>query len=245
MRAMILCAGYGTRLGELTRELPKPMLLLEGHPLLEYIIVNLARQGICEIAVNLHFLPELIRNYFDSGSKWNVQIHYSYEPVMLGTAGGLKHMEDFLRQGECFLAHYGDILHNQSLSPMVEFHNSRNAIVTMLVHHRPGSNSVVSMDHEGRVTDFLERPNEDQRQTTASSWVNSGVFVCSPDFLNMIPAQGASDIPKDILPALIPSRRVYAYPLSGYRCAIDSPERLAQASKDIAAGRYLDVHALD
>jgi len=90
MRAMVLSAGYGTRMGDLTREMPKPMLLIEGRPILEYIICHLARQGFVQIAINLHFKPEIVQNYFRDGSKWRVNITYSYEPELLGTAGGVK-----------------------------------------------------------------------------------------------------------------------------------------------------------
>jgi len=88
MRAMVLSAGYGTRLGNLTREMPKPMLFLEGRPMLEHIICHLARQGFDQIAINLHFKPEIVQNYFGDGSKWCVKITYSYEPELLGTARG-------------------------------------------------------------------------------------------------------------------------------------------------------------
>ncbi|MEI6916344.1 MAG: nucleotidyltransferase family protein, partial [Armatimonadota bacterium] len=102
MRAMVLCAGYGTRLGDLTRNVPKPMLRLQGRPLLEYLIANLARQGFDQIAVNVHFMPHMITDYFGDGSRWNVTLTYSHEAELLGTAGGVKRMEHFLSQGDAF-----------------------------------------------------------------------------------------------------------------------------------------------
>ena len=74
MRAMVLCAGLGTRLGDLTRDTPKPMLQIQGRPLLEYIIVHLGQHGFRDIAVNLHFLPDQIREYFGDGSHWNIRM---------------------------------------------------------------------------------------------------------------------------------------------------------------------------
>jgi NDP-sugar pyrophosphorylase family protein len=236
MRAMVLCAGYGMRLGDLTHEVPKPMLLLEGRPLLEHIIANLSRQGFREIGVNLHFLPGCITSYFGDGSRWNVQIRYSHEPQLLGTAGALAKMADFLAQENCFLVHYGDVLTNQDFSPMIELHRSRKAKVTLLVHERKGSNSVVDMDAEGRVVGFLERPSDEARRRSDSSWVNSGVSYCSSEVLQVIPTGFPSDIPRDILPKLVSEGRVYGFPLSGYRCAIDSPERLEQARAAVRAG---------
>lgn len=238
MRAIVLCAGYGTRLGNLTRELPKPMLLLNGRPLLEYIIVHLGHQGFRQIAINLHFLPEYIKSYFGDGSRWKVTIQYFFEPLLLGTAGAVKKMADFLRQEDCFLVQYGDVLTNQDLTRMLEFHRSKSATMTMLVHQRPESNSIVDMDEQGRVLRFLERPTDEQRRRSPSCWVNSGVCICSLAFLEAITSDGPSDIPRDVLPKLVPEGRVYGFPLSGYRCAIDSPQRLDEARAAISEGVF-------
>src|SRR2546423_8852800 len=98
MRAMVLCAGFGTRLGDLTRDLPKPMLLLEGHPLLAYLLSHLKAHGFDQIALNLHFMPETIRAYFGDGSRWQIPLSYSCEETLLGTAGGLKKMQLFFEK---------------------------------------------------------------------------------------------------------------------------------------------------
>jgi NDP-sugar pyrophosphorylase family protein len=236
MKGMILCAGFGTRLGELTRELPKPMLLLDERPLLEFVIMNCARHGVTELAVNLHFMPEMIRGYFGDGAKWGTHIAYSHEDTIQGTAGALKKMTSFLSDDDMFLVHYGDILTNQDLSALAAFHRSKHASATLLLHQRAHSNSIVRMDEEHKVVSFLERPNEVERQKHVSPWVFSGVCACSPEFLDAIPADVPCDIPRDILPMLIPSGRVYGFPLTGYRCAIDSPERLSQARKAVSNG---------
>lgn len=234
MRAMILCAGYGTRLGEHTLEFPKPMLPLQGHPVLEYIISHLAHHGFNNIAVNLHFMPEVIRSYFGDGSRWNVALTYSYEPELLGTAGGVKKMENFLRHGDAFLVHYGDILTDQDFNAMLRFHREHRSLATLLLHQRRHSNSVVSLDEEGRIISFLERPTEQSRRCVNSTWVNSGICICDPEFLDAIPANVPCDLPRDIFPKLIDSGRLYGFPLSGYRCAIDSQERLTEAMTALA-----------
>lgn len=237
MRAMVLCAGYGTRLGDLTRELPKPMLSLQDRPLLEYIITHLARHGFDQVAVNLHFMPKIIRDYFDIGSRWNVSLTYSYEPELLGTAGGVKKMEDFLCQGDNFLIHYGDVITDQDITSMVEFHRARRALATLLVHQRAHSNSVVSMDEDSRIIGFLERPTGLVHYGLDSTWVNSGICICDPEFLEAIPADAPSDLPRDVFPVLVDGGRLYGFPLTGYRCAVDSPERLAEARCALAEGR--------
>ena len=87
MRAMVLCAGLGTRLGELTRQTPKALLPLHGGPILEYILANLRRHGFDEIAINLHMMPETIHGHFGDGAKFGVKLTYSHESVLLGTSG--------------------------------------------------------------------------------------------------------------------------------------------------------------
>lgn len=237
MRAMVLCAGYGTRLGDLTRDTPKPMLRLQGRPMLEYIICHLARHGFNQIVINLHLMADAIRDYFGDGSHWGVELVYSYEPDLLGTAGGVKKMEGFLRAGEAFIVHYGDVLTHQDFTAMLHFHRERNALVTLLLHQRARSNSVVSLDKEGRIIGFLERPTEEAQRGMKSPWVNSGIYICDPQLLDEIPAGIACDLPRDIFPRLIDSNRLFGVPLSGYRCALDSPDRLAEPRVAIADGR--------
>ena len=238
MRAMVLSAGYGTRLGDLTREMPKPMLLLDGRPMLEYIIRHLARHGFDQIAINLHFMPEAIKAYFGDGARFGVELVYSYEEELLGTAGGVKKMESFLSQGEAFLVHYGDVLTNQDFTAMLNFHQQKRALATLLTHQRTKSNSVVTMDEEGRITNFLERPDEKTRSGANSPWVNSGVAICAANLLEHIPKEQACDLPRDIYTKLIPGRQFFGFPLSGYRCAVDSPERLVEARNAVIAGLY-------
>ena len=237
MKAMILSAGYGTRLGALTQQLPKPMLPLQGRPLLEYIICHLVQHGFDQIAINLHFMPHLIRDYFGDGSAWGVELVYSDEPELLGTAGGVKKMAALLHPKERFLIHYGDILTDQDFTALLHFHQQRQALTTLLVHQRARSNSIVSLDERGGVIGFLERPTEEARRGVQSSWVNSGIYICDPQLLAEIPADVTCDLPRDIFPKLIEGGRLYGYPLSSYRCAIDSPDRLAEAQAALANGQ--------
>jgi NDP-sugar pyrophosphorylase family protein len=237
MKAMLLCAGYGTRLGELTREIPKPMLPLNDQPMLTCLIAHLKRQGFDEIAINLHFKPEQIQHHFGDGSRWGVKLTYSHESTLLGTAGGVKKMEPFFRNEPAFLVQYGDILTDQDFRAMVQFHRERNALATLLVHQRKKSNSVVTMDEGHCIVSFLERPTDEARQGQTSPWVNSGVCVCAPEILDHIPSNTACDLPRDVFSRLVATRRLFGFPLSGYRVAVDSPERLAEARAALAEGR--------
>jgi len=233
---MVLCAGYGTRLGNLTDATPKAMLLIEGKPILEYILSNLSFYGFREIVINLHFMPELIRSYFRDGSDWGIELQYSYEPVLLGTAGAIKKMESFLAQDETFLLHYGDIITDQNFSEMMSFHDKKKAIGTLLLHKRLKSNSIVEMDETGKIALFLERPQSDNHPARQRSWVNSGVSIFDREIFRCIPSESFCDLPRDIFPGIIETGRLFGYPLSSYRCAVDSPERYKEAQRAISAG---------
>jgi len=228
MKAMVLCAGYGTRLGDLTRETPKPMLLIEGRPLLEYIIRHLGQQGFDEIAINLHFKPDIVQNYFGDGTKWGVHIVYSIEPELLGTAGGVKKMAELLSQDDAFLVQYGDIITDQDFQTMLKIHQQKQALTTLLLHQRKKSNSIVTVNKDWRITQFLERPKEEEQEGKLSHWVHSGIAICSPQLLEHIPKSQFCDLPRDVYSKIVSSSQLFGYPLSGYRCAVDSPERLAE-----------------
>ena len=234
---MVLCAGYGSRLGDLTREIPKPMLPLGGRPILEYILAHLRAHHFDEVAVNLHFLPEAIRGHFGGGSAMQIELTYVYEDCLLGTAGGIKNMESFLSSSDPFLVQYGDVVTDHDFTAMVRFHHERGALATLLLHERARSNSLVSLDADGRITAFLERPDDLARCGVPSNWVNSGICLCRPEIFAHIPQKTPCDLPRDIFPKLIHTGRVFGFPLSGYRCAIDSPARLAEAAAAVAQGR--------
>ena len=242
-KAMVLCAGLGTRLGDLTREIPKPMLPLHGQPLLAYLLSNLRSQGFNDVAVNLHFRPEVISDWFGDGSSWQMRLTYSHEARPLGTAGGVKNVEPYFHSEEYFLVHYGDILTDQNFGAMVRFHRERKALATLLVHRRAKSNSAITLEANHRISGFLERPTEDLVTDMPTPWVNSGVAICSPEILDHIPSGQFVDFPRDVFSKLVDTGRLYGFPISGYRCAIDSAARLDEARNAIEEGRC-NIHPL-
>jgi mannose-1-phosphate guanylyltransferase len=236
MRALVLSAGYGTRLGELTTHTPKPMLDVAGHPLLAIILANLRRQSIRDIAVNLHAHPEVVMSQLGDGGRLGVRLHYVREHELLGTLGAAKNIEDYLAGDGPFLLHYGDVVTDQDFSDLAALHVDRGALVTILVHERRGSNSVATIEAGGMVTGFIERPSGADRADVESNWAFSGVAVLDPSVLRTIPP-GVSDLPRDLLPSLASEGRLFAAPLTGYRCAVDSSTRLQALRADVEAGR--------
>lgn len=231
MKAMILSAGFGTRLGDITKEIPKPMLDIAGKPLLQWNIENLVKHGFNEIMINLHFLPDMIKDFVKDGSKFGAKIEYSYEEELLGTAGGVKNVESFFSKKEPFLVIYGDLLTNQNLTELLGLHIEKKADSTIIVHKRVGSNSLVRLEDDSRISGFVERPSGEERARYPFPWVNSGIQILNRSALDSLKVGEFADLPKNVYPALADSGKLYGLPLTGERVAIDSPERYEQACK--------------
>jgi NDP-sugar pyrophosphorylase family protein len=237
MRALVLSAGLGTRLGAITQETPKPMLDIGGEPLLAHTLRHLARHGFTEVAINLHFMPRLFKDYFGDGAKWGVTLHYSEEEALLGTAGSVKRLAPYLALEEDFLVLYGDLLIDEDFAAMMRAHREKQAAATLLLHARPGSNSLVRMEDDERITAFIERPTDEERARSPYPWVNSGAQILHRRLLSRIP-EGKADLPRDVYMPALREERLFGYPLTGFRCAIDSPARYEEAKRAFAEGRY-------
>ena len=112
---------FGTRLTDLTKNCPKPMLKINNIPILEYLIRSLVQDGIKDIGINLHYLAEQITDYFQNGKKFNCNITYQYEQKPTGTAGGMKCLQNFLHDAKNILVIYGDIFTNTSFKNLFRF----------------------------------------------------------------------------------------------------------------------------
>jgi NDP-sugar pyrophosphorylase family protein len=238
VKAVVLCAGLGTRLGDLTREIPKAMLPICGRPLLHYMVRYLRENGYRHIAINLHYEPQVITDYFGDGSDFGVDLHYSHESSLLGTAGAVKKLEPYLSDVDDFLVVYGDLLIDQDLQKMRDFHSAVDADATLLLHRRTNSNSVVSMGADYRITTFRERQTRTCMQIGSDPWVNSGLQILNRGVLGAITAGTTSDLPKDVYQERLTSERLFGFPLTGYRCAIDSQSRYSEAMAAVREKRY-------
>jgi NDP-sugar pyrophosphorylase family protein len=235
MKAFILAAGLGTRLRSLGLDLPKVMVPVGGKPLLEHHLELFKRQGIRELIVNLHYLPEKITSYFGDGSRFGVKITYSREPELLGTAGAVKKMERELLDGT-FVVFYGDNLVRVQFAPLIEFHRARKAVATvaLFASPEPWTGGVVETDSNGRVLRFVEKPDPKQVSTNL---ISAGIFVIEPSVLEMIPAGKFYDFGRDVFPKLLAEGRpVYAMMPEAYIRDVGTPERLAKAQQDFEQG---------
>ena len=241
MKAIILAAGKGTRLGYLTDEIPKPMLRVNGTPILEHIICWLTKNGIIDIGINLFTMPEQIHDYFGNGRKFGVNIYYVRETELSGTAGAIPEFKDWLAGDREFLVVYGDIITNQPIAPLLEMHTKHNAFATLFLHRRKVSNSFIERDADNRIVNFLERPEGEQLEKLRLAnpdgfLVNSAVQILSKKALDYIINNDSFDLPRDVYVSTYKTEKIYGVELSGKRVAIDSPERLAEAELIVRRG---------
>ena len=236
MKAMVLCAGMGTRLGGLTRETPKPLLPVGGEPLLAHTLRHLAWHGFTDVVINVHYRAEQFFSTIGSGECYGVRVTYSHEPALLGTAGSVRHVAGFFSREPVFLVMHGDVLTDQNLTAMRDFHLAHDAPATILLQRMPDANSQVAMDTDGRITGFVERPAPGARRTSGFPWVNTGIYMFAERFLDHIPVTTPSDLARDIF-TLAPEVELYGYPLTGFRMSIDSPDEYHEANAAISEGR--------
>lgn len=215
MRAMIMAAGLGTRLRPLTGLLSKPMVPVANRPALEHILNLVRRHGIREVIINLHHFPEAITSYLGDGSALELGIKYSFEEELLGTAGGVKNNEWFLRE-DTFLVMSGDALTDVDLDALVESHRRQGGVATLALKRveDPSHYGVVVLDDSGRVTGFQEKP---AREDALSQLCNSGIYVFEPEILRYIPAESFYDFGDHVFPLLLQKDTpFYSYQIPTY-----------------------------
>jgi NDP-sugar pyrophosphorylase family protein len=235
VRALVLAAGEGQRLRPLTRDRPKPMLPVGDRPLLEHIICLLREHGITEIAINLHYKPWSILDYLGDGQRWGVQIRYSVEEQLLGSAGAARRLSWYW-QGEPFLVFYGDLYTDLDIGDLIATHRRRSPQLTMAVYEvdNPTACGIVELDGQDRVVRFVEKPAPDQ---VFSRLANAGVFVVEPRLLDLVPPDTPYDFGHDLFPQLL----ARGLPMLGYRIQqrlidIGTPENYRRA-QEMAAHR--------
>jgi NDP-sugar pyrophosphorylase family protein len=227
MKAILLAAGKGERLGEVTRARPKPMVELRGKPILQHNVELCVQHGASDLYINLHHLPELIRGHLGDGARFGAKIHYAFEPELLGTAGAVQAFAKGWR--EPFLVLYGDNLISYDLGALVAAHRARGAELTMAVHELEDvrQSGVAILGADDRITGFVEKPQSEP----PSRWVNMGVYVLEPSLVAKIPA-GFSDFGKQWIPQWVAEgRRVYAWRAPERVGAVDTPELLKKLTQ--------------
>ena len=174
MKAMILAAGRGERMGELTRDIPKPLISARGKPLIEWHLEKLSTTGFKDIVINVCYLPEIIKDFVGDGSKWNLSVTYSEENPILDTAGGIKNALSLLGK-EPFAVINADIFSNFDYAKLqlIELNDSSDCYLVLVKnpeHNQAGDFGLLDNDYLVVNSDIL--------------YTFSGIAIYHPRFFN-------------------------------------------------------------
>ncbi|MFA6451387.1 MAG: NDP-sugar synthase [bacterium] len=236
MRAMLLCAGLGVRLRPLTNEIPKPLLPLFGRSVADYQLEAIAAAGAEAIVMNLHHLPDAVRERFGSRSR-GLDILYSHEPEILGPTGGIRKALPALGDGPVLVVN-GDVVMDIDYREMLKYHEETKAALTLAVgpgKDRPAIRAV-GVDPEGRVRQIWRKP--DWNGETLAAFVNLGAFVYDKRVIEeYIPENMHYDFRDQLMPRLFEcGEKVMGYRSETYWSDIGAVDAYIQAHLDVFAG---------
>jgi mannose-1-phosphate guanylyltransferase len=232
VRALILAAGKGSRLGAAAGGVPKPLVPVGGMPVLERSVRWVAEAGVVRIWINTHEGAGLIRRAIGDGSRFGVPVHYSHEPALLGTAGAWKRLEQ--EWTDTSLVVYGDNLMRFDLAAFTARHRSSGALATVALFdparhtHTAAVGGRVRLDGAGRVVEFVEGGSA----AAARPLVNAGAYLLEPAVAASLEARFL-DFGHDVLPRLAAAGTLYGHVLEdgAYCMGIDTPDRLDVAGR--------------
>jgi mannose-1-phosphate guanylyltransferase len=238
MRAMVLAAGLGKRLRPLTFQVPKPLAPVVNRPVMEHILGLLVDQGYGEVIANLSHLGDQIRERFGDGSQFGVELSYSEEPELLGTAGGVRNVAGFLTGGEdeSFLVISGDALTDIDLRAMRDFHDSHGGIATLAVKRVADTREygVVIAGPDGRVAGFQEKPDPAE---ALSDLGNCGIYLFRREIFDHFPEREFVDWATDVFPALLETdTSFFVHEIDAYWNDIGSLDEYRQGNFDALGG---------
>ena len=225
MKAFLLAAGNGTRLRPLTNTIPKCMVPIQGTPLLGVWLEWCRRNRIGEVLVNVHAHADVVTTYLTRD--FGVKVVISREDALLGSAGTLLANRSFVEGEDEFAILYADVLTNCSFEELGTFHRARRSPATLGLYRvsNPTACGVASMESDGRITDFEEKPAHPK-----GNLAFSGLMMAAPTLMGMISKRIPSDIGSDLLPLLI--GRMYGYVIEDYLIDIGSHANYARAQRD-------------
>lgn len=231
MKVVIMAGGKGTRISSVASDIPKPMIPIDGVPVLEREINNLRDQGFNDIIITVSHLGNIIMNYFGDGSNispitgepFGVNIEYFFEKEPLGNAGALFQLKDKLT--EDFLLLNGDAIFDIDFNRFVKYHKEKGGLVTLFTHpnSHPYDSGLIMTDKDGSVNNWLAK--EDERPEFYKNRVNAGLHVISPKVLEIEITTPKVDLDRQILKPLSGTGSMFVYDSSEYVKDMGTPER--------------------
>jgi NDP-sugar pyrophosphorylase family protein len=238
MQAVILAGGLGTRLGSLTRKIPKPMVPVAGVPYLEHQLRLLASQSLRDILLLTGYLGEQIETYFGSGSRLGLRLRYSREAQPQGTGGALRDARRHL--AESFLLLYGDSLLPIEYAAAARRLKDSAALGLIVVYRDPAGETAVTpnvaLDRSGLVTRY-----EKTALAADLEYVEAGVSCFRREVLDLLPAAGPASFEQCVFPRLIDRRQLAALPTAQRFYDIGTPERLLAIEEYLRAPSAREV----
>jgi mannose-1-phosphate guanylyltransferase/mannose-1-phosphate guanylyltransferase/phosphomannomutase len=198
---MVMAAGLGTRLRPLTYGIPKPLVPVANRPVMEHILMLLRRHGFGSVIANLHWFGDTIRDRFGDGSGLGIDLTYSHEEELLGTAGGVRNVAEFFGD-EPFLVMAADALTDIDLAELRAAHEGNEGIATLAVKRvsEVSEFGVVITDPEGRIQGFQEKPDPAEALSDLASCM---IYVLDPEIFDYFPPKPVVDFAREVFPALL------------------------------------------
>jgi D,D-heptose 1,7-bisphosphate phosphatase len=235
MKTIIMAGGKGSRVAEIARDIPKPMIPIGGKPVLEYQLEALLRSGLEDITVVVGHLGEAVKSYFDKGP-YKRYIRYYTETEPLGTAGSLFKLIGEV--GDSFFLINGDLIFDVDFSRIESSHRSRNALATLVSHpnSHPYDSALLVSDGEGRVIRWI---NKEEDRLYYKNRVNTGIHILTRELLLDVQKDLKTpkvDLDRDVLKPRISTGRIFAYDTPEYIKDMGTPDRCRQVERDLAGG---------
>jgi mannose-1-phosphate guanylyltransferase len=232
---MVMAAGLGTRLRPLTYDIPKPMVPVANRPVMEHILRLVRGHGYEQVIANLHWFPDTIRDHFDKGSALGIELAYSYEDRLLGTAGGVRNVAEFFGT-EPFLVMAGDALTDIDLAALRAAHDANDGIATLAVKEVPDVSQfgVVITGSDRRVQGFQEKPDPAEALSNLASCM---IYVLDPEIFEYFPDRPVVDFALDVFPALLDHDvPFYVHVIDAYWNDVGSLPEYLQGNLDAVEG---------
>ncbi|MBI4143358.1 NTP transferase domain-containing protein [Candidatus Woesearchaeota archaeon] len=229
MKALILAGGFGTRLKDIVKDVPKPMARIAGKPFLEHQILFLKEQNITDIILAVHYMAGTIKSYFGTGHRWGVNLTYSEEDAPLGTAGAIKKAEKYI--DDAFLVMNGDSYSKVSLMNFLDFHKSNKSGFSISLTKSKDTLHYGNTIMDGsKIAGFSEK---ESKEGSESALINSGVYIFEPEIFNLIEPDRNVSLEHEIFPKLAREGRLYGFVYEGYFMDIGRPETYNQFKRDM------------
>lgn len=232
MKVVIMAGGRGTRISSLANDIPKPMIKIDGVPVLEREINCLKEQGFDDLIITVSHLGHIIKDYFGDGSQFGVRIEYYVEEKPLGNAGALFELD----LKEDFLLLNADAIFDIDFNRLVAYHKKKNGLVTLFTHpnSHPYDSGLIIADENGAVNQWLTK--EDERPKWYKNRVNAGLHVVSPKILEKRPTGEKVDLDRQLLKPLSGTGKMFCYDSPEYVKDMGTPERYVSVCEDFVDG---------